>query len=91
MPVSSVIYDETRRRDDSWPLQYGVNQGKVRPAELVCQKAVDGERVRKDDTVGFAVVEAECRPRVWCLVAFVGILDRVVTASTLFAAATWMS
>lgn len=31
MPISSVIHDEPRHRDDPRPLQHGVNQREVRP------------------------------------------------------------
>ena len=78
MSVPSVVEDEPWCRDDPWALQHGVNQWEVRPAELVGEKPVDIERVCEDDAVGFAVVEAKRWPRVWCIPAFVGVLDRVV-------------
>jgi len=44
------------------------------------EKPVDRECVREDDAVRFTLVEAERRSRVWCILALVRILDRVVVA-----------
>lgn len=93
MPVAGVIDDQPWRRDDPQPLKHSMDEWKVRPAELVGQKAVNIERVREDDPVGFTVIEAERRPGVWGVVALAGIVDRVVAAGsrTLLATAAWMS
>lgn len=61
MTVPSVVTDEPWCEDDPKDLQHRVDQREIRPAELVSKEAVDGEHVREDDPVGFAVVEAERR------------------------------
>jgi hypothetical protein len=53
-----------------------VNQWKVRPTKLVGEKAVDVERVREDDAISFAVIEAERRSRVRGVLARIRIFDR---------------
>jgi len=70
-----------------------VDEREVRSTKLVGEKAVDVERVREDDAISFAVIEAERRSRVRGVVARIWIFDRVVATGrgTLLAAAAWMS
>jgi hypothetical protein len=65
MSVPNVVDDEPWCRDDLRPLKDGVDEREVRSAELVGEKPIDIKRVCEDDVVGFAVVEAERRARVW--------------------------
>ena len=47
VPVASVITEQSWRRDDPRTLECGMHEGEIRAAELIGEKSVDAERVRK--------------------------------------------
>ncbi|KTG29136.1 hypothetical protein AUR66_11180 [Haloferax profundi] len=82
MGVASVVTDESWRRNNSWTTQDGMDKCKIRPTKLVSQKAVYIKRICKDNSVSFAIIKAECRALVGCVLPFIRVFDRVVVLSS---------